>query len=177
MIKKNIIKNNFILLSIMFFFFVLFVFWLVYFVPSDSDEFLAYYNIACRKFEGSRLAFVSGYDIGCENFKLKLFGYEYTKSYSYLGLASTLLYSPFYSFFHNIESHYYYGLVFLVLFSFLLTKSLDLKWQFSLLHLLYFPLSFVFLHDTGPIKITMLTLPILIIIFKKIFNSNSLSFF
>ena len=172
MIKKNIIKNNFILLSIMFFFFVLFVFWLIYFVPSDSDEFLAYYNIACRKFEGSRLAFVSGYDIGCENFKLKLFGYEYTKSYSYLGLSSILLYSPFYSFFPNIESHYLYGLIFLVLFSFLFTKSLDLKWQFSLLPLLYFPLSFVFLHDTGPIKIAMLTLPILIIIFKKIFNSN-----
>ena len=94
----------------MFFFFVLFVIWLVYFVPPDSDEFLAYYNIACRKFEGSRLAFVSGYDIGCENFKVKLFGYEYTKSYSYLGLSSILLYSPFYSLFHNIESHYFYGL-------------------------------------------------------------------
>jgi len=45
------------------------------------------------------------------------------------------------------------------------------------LPLLYFPLIFLFLHDTGPIKIAMLTLPILIIIFKKIFNSNSISFF
>ena len=161
----------------MFFFFLLFVFWLIYFVPSDSDEFLAYYNIACRKFEGSRLAFVSGYDIGCENFKLELFGYEYTKSYSYLGLSSILLYSPFYSFLPDIESHYLYGLFFLVLFSFLFTKSLDLKWQFSLLPLLYFPLIFLFLHDTGPIKIAMLTLPILIITFKKIFNSKSISFF
>ena len=101
---------------VMFFFLTLFIFWLVYFVPPDSDEFLAYYNIACKKFEGSRLAYVSGYDIGCENFKLKFFGYEYTKSYSYLGLSSALLYSPFYLAFPNIESHYIYGLFFLILF-------------------------------------------------------------
>ena len=161
----------------MFFFLALFIFWLVYFVPPDSDEFLAYYNIACKKFEGSRLAYISGYDIGCENFKLKFFGYEYTKSYSYLGLSSALLYSPFYLASPNIESHYIYGLFFLILFSFFLTKSLDLKWQISLLPLLYFPLCFLFLHDTGPIKIAMFTLPILIIIFKRILSSNSLSFF
>ena len=176
MIKKNKIKNNFIFLTIIFFFFAVLIYWLIFFVPSDSDELLAYYNIACKKLEGSRLAFASGYYIGCENFKLNLFGYEYTKSYSYLGLSSIFFYSPFYSISPNIISHYIYGLFFLFLFSFLLTKSLNLRWQFMIFPLLYFPLSFLFLHDTGPIKIAMLTLPILIIIFKKIIKFNSLSF-
>ena len=177
MTKENKAKNNFLLLISMFSLFSVLIIWLIYFVPADSDEFLAYYNIACRKFEGSRLAFASGFDIGCENFRLKLFGYEYTKSYSYLGLSSIVLYSPFYFLFSNIESHYIYGLSFLILFSFLLTKSLEMKWQFTLLPLLYFPLSFIFLHDSGPIKIAMLSLPILILIFKKIFNSNSLNIY
>ena len=88
MIKKKIFKNDFILLIVLSFLFLLFVSWLVYFVPPDSDEFLAYYNIACNKFEGSRLAYVSGYDISCESFKLKLFGQEYSMHLSCFHLLS-----------------------------------------------------------------------------------------
>ncbi len=171
-----VIKKDFVLISLILLILGTFVTWLIYFVPSDSDEFLAYYNIACSQFEGSRLAIVSGYDVGCDTFKLQLFGFEYTKSYSYLGLPSSLIYKPFYNIYPYIESHYYYALFLIILFSILLTKSLDLKWEISLIPLMYFPLTFIFLHDSGPIKIAMLTLPILIIFFKKIINSNKNNF-
>ena len=155
-----------------FVFLILFLYWLVFFVPPDSDEFLAYYNIACTQFEGSRLAYVSGYNISCDNFTLKFFGLDYIKSYTYLGLISAFIYKPFYMIYPYVESHYIYAIIFLILFSYLLTKSLDLKKEIFLIPMMYFPFTFIFLHDSGPVKIAMISLPLLIIIFKKILNSN-----
>ena len=157
------------LLTITFLFFLFFSAWLIIYVPSNMDEFLPYHRIACKVFPN---AIEHVFRESCTSYATRLFGFEFFRSYSYIGYTSNLLYWPFYQVFPAPASHHVLGALVLLLFSILLVKAFSLSKQTVFIPLIYFPLLFQTIHDTGPIRIALLSYPLVILSISKLFDRN-----
>ncbi len=168
---KNLLKRNFIFFGFIVFF--IFIYWLFIFVPPHTDEFVAYNSIACLNFENYDLAYMSTYSLSCKNLTYKFFDFEFYKSFPYIGNINALLYYPIYKIYPEVYSHYIYGTLFLIIFSLVTIKSLKVELKMVLLPLLYFPLAYNYIHDSGPIKMACLSFPLLIFLFNEISVNQS----
>ena len=149
------------------------LYFLIFVVPANMDEFLAYHMLAC---DDSLVLAEHSLRESCLRYPAKLFGINFFKSYSYVGVSSANIYKIFYKIIPMQLSHYIYGLVVLVIFSFSLARVLNLKLSTALIPALYFPLLFPLLHDIGPIRIAVLAYPATIYLVSKLFNLGSSTF-
>ena|GEM_PF-1117580 len=133
--------------------------WAICFVPMNMDEALAYQPLACLSHPFSVFHV---FEEGCDGrYDLTtFFGFRIMGAYHYVGALSSILYAPFYFLFHTPRAQYFYGLVFFVLFALLLSR-LTAKPQITLpIILSFFPFVFQFIHDTGPVKFSLLAFPL-----------------
>jgi len=139
--------------------------WLVFFVPSTMDEFLPYHRLACWSHSYSQLnTFREGCNLHCNDF----FGFKYHRSFAYVGVTSSLIYYPFFKLFPQIMSHYILGIIFLIIIALLFSKSLDIPYRISLIPILYPPLTMAITHDTGPVRLALLTYPVIAICVSRL---------
>jgi hypothetical protein len=144
--------------------FLLFIFlsaWLVAYVPVNTDELLPYHRIACTVFP---MAVEHAPQGVCGAYASQILGFDFYRSYSYVGFSSNILYQPFYKVLPIPFSHHFLGILVLLVFSFLLVRAFSLSIFTIVIPLIYFPLLYQVIHDTGPIRIALLSFPIAIIL-------------
>jgi hypothetical protein len=162
-------KSKF-LFAITFLFFFSTSAWLIVYVPSNNDEFLPYHRIACEVFPNAiEHVFIES----CTSYPSRLLGLEFFRSYSIVGYTSNLLYWPFYQAFPAPASHHVLGALVLLLFSIWLIKAFSLSKLTLVIPLIYFPMLFQTIHDTGPIRIALLSYPLVVLSVTKLFDGSS----
>jgi len=153
--------------------FIGFVLYVSLYIPSNMDEFIHYHRLACWAYPES-VAHI--FREGCNAYPAKLFKFEFNRTYSYSGVVSSLIFAPFFYALAEPISHYIYGALCLIIFALLLAKAFNFELKTTLVPLLYFPLLFQILHDTGPIRIALLSYAILIFTVYKIFSRTTSPF-
>ncbi len=139
--------------------FVVLSIWAVFFVPMNMDEVLPYHVLACFDHPFAKLDI---FQEGCDGRydRITFFGLRISGAYHYVGLLSSVLYAPFYYLFHAPRVQYAYGLVFFLGFALLLARY-SKKPQLCLpIILSFFPFVFQFVHDTGPVKFSLMCFPL-----------------
>lgn len=149
--------------------FLLMCAWLVLYVPSNMDEFAAYRRIACTIFPNSTEHI---FRESCTAYPIRFFGIDFFRSYAYLGISSNLLYLPFYLALPTPSSHHLLGITVLLIFSILLVKALSFPKQTVVIPLIFFPLLFQIVHDTGPIRLALLSYPLVLMLVFKLLDEN-----
>lgn len=146
---------------------LLFGLWgLITLVPPNMDEFIKYHRLACWAFDGSQY---SVFQEGCDKYSASIFGIPFHRNYQYIGVLSNYLYAPFYYLITGIYSHYLFGLVSLLIFSFLLVRALKVRWECNFIPLTFFPLLYLMVHDHGPANLSLITYPIFFLLVQKLF--------
>jgi hypothetical protein len=149
---------------------LLFGLWgLITLVPPNMDEFIKYHRLACWAFEGSQY---SVFQEGCDKYSASIFGIPFHRNYQYIGVLSNYLYAPFYYLIPGIYSHYLFGLVSLLLFSFLLVRALKVRWECIFIPLTFFPLLYLMIHDHGPANFSLISYPIFFLLVQKLFSRH-----
>ena len=147
--------------------------WLVLFVPPNMDEAIKYHRLACWAFDGSRFNL---FQDGCDKYSSTFLGISFHRNYQYIGILSNFLYAPFYYIWPSIYSHYLLGFLSLLLFSYLLVRALQLPLKSIFIPMLYFPILFLMIHDHGPINLSLLTYPVLILVTGIFINNKVINF-
>jgi hypothetical protein len=139
----------------------LFVFtalWAILFVPMCMDEALPYHPLACLAYPFAKFHV---FREGCDGrYDLVLFGLHIPSAYHYAGFLSSLLYAPVYFVFHTPGAQLWFGLIFFVLFACLFARLLPPTALSLPIILSFFPLLFQFIHDTGPVRFSLLAYPL-----------------
>ena len=151
--------------------FALTALWAIFFVPMNMDEALPYHILACFDHPFAHLHTLTE---GCDGrYDLTVFsGFRIAGGYHYVGALSSILYAPFYFLFHAPQAQYWFGLLFLIAFALLLSR-LTPKPRLSLpVILAFFPLIFQFIHDTGPVKFSLLAFPLGALLFRRIASTR-----
>jgi len=167
----NFLKQIPIAIWTLVFIFLPTIYIIIWVAPSNMDEFLAYHTIACTEYAA---AIEHTFIEGCSWYPSKIFDIEFHRNYGYVGVSSAYLYQPFFNALPSPLSHYILGLLVLLAFSIALTKVMQLNPAVALVPLLYFPLAFQTIHDTGPIRISLLTYPVFIYLAFVLLKAKSL---
>lgn len=133
------------------------------------DEFIFLKPLATLKENAALNQFASGY-LAYE--KIIWGPIKFGLAFIYVGIIQAILFYPFYSLFDLFVAKYLYSTASLLVFYWLMSKSLGLKArdQFKLLY--FFPLLFVFIFDSGPINISAIGFPLTSILFVHYFNAS-----
>jgi len=123
-------------------------------IPWHMDEFVAYHALACWQ-HAQQLNF---YRLSCSGYPTEIFGFKYQRSYTYIGISSSLLFSPFYFAFHSLYSHYIVGFLSATVVGAGIKKSFNFSRDQALALFLYFPVVFTFLHSNGPERIGLMVI-------------------
>jgi hypothetical protein len=154
--------------------FGLFVVWSVGYVPANMDEFNQAHALACL-YPQSHLNTRSAFLEGCDAYLLDFGVFSYFRSYQYVGITSSLLYFPLWSVWRSPLSYYLLGLLFLLAFSLAVVKALGLGWKYALIPLCYFPIAYSFIHDTGPVRLSLLSFPVIVLLLKRLLDDPAVS--
>ena len=136
---------------------VVLLLWCVAFVPADMDEFAPMHRLACLY----PFSHLNTFREGCNAYLLDFGIFSYHRSFGYVGATSSVLYWPLWSLWKSPFSFYLLGVASLGLFALGLTKALRLDGRYALIPLGYFPVTYMWIHDTGPIRLAFLSLPAL----------------
>lgn len=123
-------------------------------IPFDMDEFLPYHSIAC----GNLAQQLNVYEGACGGYPTSFFGLEFERAFNYIGASSGWLMAPVFAVWSSLWAHSLIGVVFLLLSAVGIVTSIRLPWKFLPALLLYFPIDFAVIHDTGPIRISFLVM-------------------
>lgn len=123
-------------------------------IPWHMDEFIAYHALACWQPEQQMNAFRES----CAAYPTQLGPWEFQRSYSYVGIASSLVMAPFHALWSAPWVTYVVGALFLAATALGVIKSLDLAPRLVPIVIVFFPLAFTVLHDGGPVRLSLLAL-------------------
>lgn len=124
--------------------------------PWHMDEYVMYHRYACGLTAQQLSSSWDGSNCGSNNLPLQLFGITYSRSYPYIGVASSVLIAPFARLYSEPIVSQLVGVIFLFLISLLFQKSLQTPAWSIVIPFLYFPLSYSVIHDSGPIRLSLL---------------------
>lgn len=137
-------------------------------VPWNMDEFLPYHSLVCREPAQQLNTFRES----CSEYATNLGPIHFYRSYGYVGVASSILYAPFYSLTSSIWMHYFVGACALVAIAWGLKTSFGFTFMMVPIAALFFPLLFTVLHDAGPVRIGLLVMAWSPVVVAKYFNST-----
>jgi len=150
---------------------VVFALWSLFFVTTNMDEVCMFHGLA-RCYPSARFnTFGPG---SCSSNLIDYGFFSYHRAYDYIGITSSILYFPLWSVWRSIYSYYLLGFVFIFTFSIALVKALGLERRYIFIPLGYFPIAYLFIHDTGPVRLGLLSFPALTLLTAKIIDSNGL---
>ncbi len=137
-------------------------------VPWNMDEFLAYHALACRETAQKLNIFRES----CFAYSTNIGPIHFFRSYQYVGVASSILYAPFHALVNSIWTHYLVGALALVAIAWGLKSSLNFNRSMIPAFVLFFPLLFTVLHDSGPVRIGLIVMAWSPVFFVKCINSK-----
>jgi len=152
----------------------LFLVWSIGYVPANMDEFNQAHALACR-YPNSHLNSRTAFLEGCDSYLLDFGFFSYHRSYRYVGITSSLLYFPLWSVWRSPLSYYLLGLLLLLAFSLAIVRALGLRWKYALIPLCYFPIAYSFIHDTGPVRLSLLSFPVVVLLLKRLLDDSAVS--
>ena len=135
----------------------------IYMSPWHMDEFVMFHRYACGQPAQTLYAGWPGSNCDDQDLPFSILGLTYNRSYPYIGILSSIIIAPIASIYDSPNASILFGLIVLVLFGLLIAKAARLPGQYSLLSFLFFPVSYSILHDSGPIRLSILAIPILLI--------------
>jgi hypothetical protein len=123
-------------------------------IPWNMDEFIMYHVLAC--WEPSQQLNV--YRDSCTWYPTRLGPIEFQRSYEYVGITSSLLLAPFHALSKSIWTPYAVGALALVASVWGLVKCFMLPRCIMPALVLFLPLVFTMLHDSGPVRVGLLVM-------------------
>jgi hypothetical protein len=129
---------------------VLIAFWF----PLDMDEILPYHQIACD----AAAQRASVYTAACNGYPTQFGPFEFQRPFNYVGASMGWLMFPVFAVTKALWLHTAFGVVVLVLAAWGVVKSVRLNVWFLPAAIVYFPIAFATIHDTGPIRISLVVL-------------------
>ena len=145
--------------------------WCILWAPVDTEIFVPLHRLACRL----PMAHFDTFEGGCGAYLLDFGLFRYHRAYEYTGAASGLLYWPFWAIWRSPYSFYVIGEALLGLFSLGVARALGLAPRYALIPLCYFPFAYLFIQDSGPIRIAFLSLPALSLLVRTTLRESSRS--
>lgn len=127
---------------------------LAVFFPIDMDELLPYHPIACS----SPAQALNDYTAACGGYPIQVGPVEYQRSFEYIGALPSVILAPFFMISNWIGWHLLAGVVALGLAALGAVKSVKLPWAFALAIVAWIPISLATVHDTGPIRYSLLVI-------------------
>jgi hypothetical protein len=128
--------------------------WAIFFVPMTADEANIYHVLACYHYPfASYNTFINVCD---HQNDITLFGISIAKPFVYGGVLPSILYAPLYFLLHAQSGQYWLGLLFLLGFAHLLSRETAKPYLTFPVLLAFFPFTFQFVHDMGPVKFEFL---------------------
>jgi len=149
--------------------FGVFVGWAVGYVPANMDTFNEMHRIGCSYPNAHHNTFAEA----CDSYRIDIGPVSYHRSYYYVGALSSVMYRPLWSVWRSPVSYYLFGLLFLLAFSLALARACGLQRKYALIPLCYFPVAFSTLHDTGPVKLALLSFPLVALLFARMLDEPS----
>lgn len=122
--------------------------------PIDMDELLPYHQIACS----SPAQALNVYTAPCGSYPINLGPFEFQRAFEYIGAVPALAMAPLLATTHWAGWHLVAGVVALVLTAIGITVSTRLPRPFSLVVIGWVPIALATIHDTGPIRYSILAL-------------------
>jgi hypothetical protein len=137
-------------------------------VPWNMDEFLPYHALACRE-PAQQL---NSFRESCFAYATNLGPFHFFRSYQYVGVASSILFAPFYTLANSIWMHYLVGACALAATAWGLKSSFGLTPLMVPAIAMFFPLLYTELHDSGPVRIGLLVMAWSPVVVARFFSSN-----
>lgn len=138
----------------------------VFYVPMNMDEAGIFHVLACHDYPFAKLN-VFREACTAQNDLILPFGGVLPRPQFYTGLFHTLLYAPFYVLFHAAWAQYLFGFVFLLFFAFSMARLVGAA-RLTPLFLAFFPFVVQTIHDTGPVKTSLLAFPLTVFLTCRI---------
>lgn len=129
-----------------------------------------FHRYGCGQDAQSAFSTWTGSNCGKGNLPLSIFGVTYDRSYPYIGIASSITIAPLASIFDAPEASMFAGLLSLLLYSLLLCIQLDVSLRYSLFPAIYFPLAYSLVHDSGPIRLSVVAIPVIGIAIRLLYE-------
>jgi hypothetical protein len=139
--------------------------------PADTEVFVPVHRLACRY----PMSYLNTFEGGCGAYLLDFGLFRYHRAYDYVGATSSLVYWPFWAAWRSPYSFYLLGAALLGLFSLGAARALDLGARYALIPLCYFPLAYLFIQDTGPVRMAFLSVPALALLVRATLRDSRLS--
>jgi hypothetical protein len=145
--------------------------WVLFYAPPNMDEFLPYHALACSHYpEASAHIFREG----CYAYRTETLWHTlYYRPYGYVGVVSSVLYAPFFRVWPSMVSLYALACVITLLLYFCIARLHRLGWGWALILTAFFPITYQMLHDTGPIRIAMLSFPLIALMARQMMQSHA----
>jgi hypothetical protein len=152
-----------------------FVVWSIGFVPPNMDEFNHPHRLACL-YPNAHLNTERAFVIGCDSYLIDYGVFSYHRGFQYIGLTSSILYYPLWRVWRSPYSYFAKGLLFLLAFTWLLVRALNLERKHALIVLCYFPIAYSFIHDTGPLRLSLLSYPLIVLMIVRMLDEARMSY-
>lgn len=123
-------------------------------VPWHMDEFVMFHRLACT----APTQQLDPGPLGCSGFRSEFLGFEFHRSYSYIGFMSSLLLWPFWQVWPSLVTVWAVGVVFLAAIGLGLLRSFRVPVRYGFIVLLLFPLVVSVIHDGGPVRLSLLVI-------------------
>lgn len=129
--------------------------------PWHMDEFVMFHRYGCGQDAQSALSAWIGSNCGKGNLPISILGVTYDRSYPYIGIASSIFIAPLVLIVDAPEASMIAGLMALFLCALLLCVQVNVGLRFAILPILWFPLSYSLVHDSGPIRLSIVAIPVI----------------
>ena len=126
-------------------------------LPWHMDEYIMFHRLACL----DSIQPFNNFEHSCFRPDLRFtlpIGLSYERSFSYGGIASSLIQAPFQAIWDNLETPRIVGFFFLIASGFGISRSFRLGKTGTVLTCLWFPIAYSLIHDGGPVRISFLAL-------------------
>ena len=147
---------------------------LIYMSPWHMDEFVMFHRYGCGQPAQALYADWPGSNCDNQDLPFSILGLTYNRSYPYIGILSSVIIAPVASIYDSPSASILFGLLTLLLFAWLIAKAANLAAHYSLLVFLFFPVTYSILHDSGPIRLSILAIPILLIASRQLYSHVNL---
>jgi hypothetical protein len=135
---------------------------IIFGIPSHPDEFSPYHSFACQQATQG----LNVYHASCEAIQMKFGPIQYTQSYLYVGVTTSLLMSAFSSLMSPITAHFIMGILALILTTLGMKLSFQIKSGWPLF-LIFFPIAFSVIRDGSPARVTVIVFAFLPFLYQK----------
>ena len=142
-------------------------------MPPNMDEFNHPYRLACS-YPYAHLNTNPPFLIGCNSYWIDYGLFAYQRGFMYIGLTSSILYFPLWWLWRSPYSYLLMGALFLLAFSWLMVRALGLNRKYALVALSYFPIAYSFIHDTGPLRLSLLSYPLLVLMLFRLLDHRNM---